>query len=480
MSFIKSSRAWRVWARVTRLVSIFPLYLPVAVAHAVNAGTGSTNRGVTVAQTYAMNGGLSWQQPDQPPQPLIELGPAGPARAKLKVDDLVRRVLRENPGITAMRAAAEAAHARVESAGALDDPMLSYAAAPRTAGGPRQGLNQNVQISQKIPWPGTLRLRTRAAAANATSSDADIEDIRLRLAARARAVYAQWFYVHRALRINAENRVLLKRLHAVAEASYASGQSPQQDVLQAQVEQVRLRNQALELKRLQRTVQARINVLQNRAPDTPVAAPEDLPQVRALPGYASLRDTALSRYPKLQSLDARIDASQDRLALARKNRYPQFNLMAGYNSLWDAPVKRLVVGVSINIPFGANHSGEISAAQAHVRQAQAALIDVRSRLLGDLEQAYATAEQARTSIQLYREQLLPLARLNLQAAEADYSNGSGDFLKLITAERQYLAVKLELARTRADFYTQWASLDYRTGGALASQSMSAMAQDAKQ
>lgn len=378
----------------------------------------------------------------------------------------MQRVLQDNPGIETMRAAADAAHADIESAGALDDPMLSYAAAPRTAGGPRQGLNQNVQISQTLPWPGTLRLRTRAASANAASADADIQDLRLRLSARARAAYAQWFYVHRALRINAENQSLVKRLHGVAETSYASGQSPQQDVLQAQVEQVRLRNQALELERLQRTVQAQINALQNRAADTPVAEPEGLPKARALPRYASLRDAALSRYPKLQSLDALIDASEDRLELARKNRYPHFKLMAGYNSLWDAPDKRLVIGVSINLPFGANHSGEISTARARVRQAQAALVDARSRLLGDLDQAYVTVEQARSSIQLYREQLLPLARLNLQAAEADYSNGTGDFLKLITAERQYLAVQLELARTRADFYTQWASLDYQTGGAL--------------
>jgi cobalt-zinc-cadmium efflux system outer membrane protein len=62
--------------------------------------------------------------------------------------------------------------------------------------------------------------------------------------------------------------------------------------------------------------------------------------------------------------------------------------------------------------------------------------------------------------------LLPLTKLNMQAAEADYSSGSGDFLKLITAEQQHLMAELEVARARADFFTQWASLNYQTGGGL--------------
>jgi len=67
-----------------------------------------------------------------------------------------------------------------------------------------------------------------------------------------------------------------------------------------------------------------------------------------------------------------------------------------------------------------------------------------------------------------------LTRLNMQAAEADYSSGSGDFLKLITAEQQYLMAELEVARARADLFTQWASLNYQTGGGLSPLSAATM------
>ncbi len=382
--------------------------------------------------------------------------------------ELVESVLRLNQGLTAMRAAVDAAQAQVEVAGALDDPMLSYMAAPNTFGYPGQGLNQNVQISQTFPWPGTLDLRSEAAEAEADSTAQQLADLRLQLAAQARAAYAEWYYVSRALGINAQNQKLVGRLRKVAGTAYAAGQASQQDVLQAEVEQTRLKNQALELKRRRREVRAKINALLNRAARSPVSPPGNLPRPQHLPAVATLQDMALNNYPALKSLDAQIEAGRDRVDLAEKGNYPNFKVMAGYNSLWDAPAKRLVIGASINIPFGGNHEGKIDAAHAKLRQSRAKLANARSQLLSDLEQSYAAFTQDGSTIHLYTDKLLPLANQNLAAAEADYRSGvsGSDFLNLITAEQQLLMAKLELARARADRFTQYAALNYQTGGAL--------------
>ena len=65
--------------------------------------------------------------------------------------ELVDQVIAANPGLASLRAAAEAATYRIDPAGSLDDPMLSYATAPRTVDSGR--LNQRVEFSQRIPWP---------------------------------------------------------------------------------------------------------------------------------------------------------------------------------------------------------------------------------------------------------------------------------------------------------------------------------------
>ena len=75
-------------------------------------------------------------------------------------------------------------------------------------------------------------------------------------------------------------------------------------------------------------------------------------------------------------------------------------------------------------------------------------------------------KQARASLALYKSHLVPLSKLSLKTAEADYGAGTGDFHKLINAEEQLLLVKLERVRTRADLYTRLAALDYETGGAI--------------
>jgi len=66
----------------------------------------------------------------------------------LTAEQLVAAVLTRNPGLQGLAAAAEAADYRITPAGALDDPMLTYAGAPKTAGGPR-GFQERVELSHK-------------------------------------------------------------------------------------------------------------------------------------------------------------------------------------------------------------------------------------------------------------------------------------------------------------------------------------------
>jgi len=393
--------------------------------------------------------------------------PASPpaATAVLTAPALVAAVLNASPSLAASRAAARAAHADAGSAGALEDPVLTWGLAPNTVGARNIGTRQQVQLSQAFPWPGTLSLRTKTARDEADAADFGYADRRLRLAEQARAAYATWFYVHRALAINTENRTLVMHLRKVAETEYAAGQAPEQDVLAAEVELTRLDNQRLELASRLRGVQAQINALLDRDPRTPLAAPAALPESTTLPPQTQLESLSLTTHPALQSLGASARAAGERVGLAEKAGYPSFRIFAGYNGAMDPAPKRLVVGVGLSIPlYRGKYRSEVHAAEARRDASEAALEQARAEWLGELETARAAVEQAQHSVALYTGRLLPLARQNLAAAESDYRNGSGDFTKLITAERQYLLAQLELARNRADYFTQLAALDYRAGG----------------
>ncbi len=194
----------------------------------------------------------------------------------LTAEQLVAAVMIRNPGLQGLAAAAEAANYRIAPAGALDDPMLTYAGAPKTAGGPR-GFQERVELSQSLPWPGKRGLREDAARARAEGREQSLADGRLALMAAAKRLFAEWAYIHRTLKIKHAHRDLLTELRRVAETQYTVGRGRQQDVLQAEVEAARIEADIVTHQRRRSEVQAMINGLLNRPPQSPLPPPASLP-----------------------------------------------------------------------------------------------------------------------------------------------------------------------------------------------------------
>lgn len=379
---------------------------------------------------------------------------------RLTVDALVTAVLAENPRLHATQAAAEAASYRIEPAGALDDPMLSYTAAPRAS-------DQNIEFMQRLPWPGTLKAREAAAEREAAAAGWAVDTGELALAAAAKSAYAEWYFVARALEIHHTVQGLVGELITTAETRYAAGRATKQDVLQAEVERTDLANQELELRRAQTVALAGINALLNRPPETPLPPAAPIEVTTPVPEAAAVEQLALDRHPELKRLDAEIQGAENRVTLARKAFLPDFQFRAGYNTLWDEPDKRSVLGVSISLPFGrGKREAELDRAQAEVRRAEWMLTDRRAQLLADLTRARAEVAESVASIRLYEDELVPLADEYLSAAVADYQSGTGAFLNVVTAEQRSLRTELALERARADYLRRLGELEALAGDEL--------------
>lgn len=403
----------------------------------------------------------------------VSLNAAEPGSTELKehvylsADRLVAMVLQENPGIAELSAAAEVADFRVEPAGSLDDPVFSYAFAPRTFGREGQGLNQKIELSQSIPWPGTLAAREQAARSLASAANESVDELRLHVAARARIAYAEWYFTHRALEIHESTHDLLDELHSVVETRYAAGRALQQDVLQVELEQLHLRRHGLMLTQQKDAARAQINSLLNRSPDAQVPEPGSVSIPKSVAPLEILQNYALRKHPELRGLDAQIASYEAHVTVAEKALLPDLRFTAGYNSLWDEADKRPIVGISINVPFDrSKRKAEVSRARAEVRRTQSRLANQRAQLLGELARAHAEVIESIESVQLYKNSLLPLAGEFLDAALTDYRSGAGDFLSVISAEQHKLAAAEELERNRADYIRRSAELERWTGTTL--------------
>jgi len=374
-------------------------------------------------------------------------------------------VLAHNASVEALRQAAVAAVAQIRPAGSLEDPRLSVSAAPRTFGS-AIGPSGDVEVSQALPWWGTLDARKQVARAEAEAATHDLDALRLRLAALARGAFSDWVFVYRALEINTANQAVLAQLRNIARVRYTTGQAPQEDVLQADVQRTLLKQQRLQWERQRTVVQARMNGLLNRSPQEAIPQPAELPAMVNLPAEELLAQRALD-HPQLEQLQAQREAAEAQERLADKERYPKFGLSAGYNNMWSDPAQRPIVGLSFTVPIDqGKYRASVDAARARARRSASTLEDQRASMLADLAADYASVQEAAQSLALYRDELVPLARDALEVARTDYGSGRGDFLNVLTAEQRRLDIEIGLARTQAEYFQRLAELEQVSGGGL--------------
>src|SRR5262249_55170842 len=149
-------------------------------------------------------------------------GPASPfdGQSELFVDALVRQVLARNPSLEQMIAAWQAASARYPQVTSLEDPMFAGTIGPGTIAPDDRGVEfaWRLEVSQKLPFPGKLKLRGESAMAEASAAGRDVDDMRLQLAESARSAFYDYFLADRATVVNKDSLELLRRLRENAQS----------------------------------------------------------------------------------------------------------------------------------------------------------------------------------------------------------------------------------------------------------------------
>ncbi|MDA1371015.1 MAG: TolC family protein [Proteobacteria bacterium] len=398
----------------------------------------------------------------------------------LGVDWLVNEVVSLNVGLTAEQLRAKAKKQLISSAGALEDPRVTYSVAPFSIGdhipsnfGNALGIRQTFQLSQSVPWPGKRSLRTDQMQATAEVAQFSVEQLRLNLVNQSRLLWAQWWYVNEALAANAEHMRLSAELRVVAETQYANGIGLQQDVLQVQAREVELQHQQIVLIQERRRLQAQINHLLNQEPTTVLGPPLGEPVIPELPGREVLERWLLESHPGLLSLEAETNVARLNLRLTEKEDYPDVQFNLGYNELWDASSQRLQVGVSLNIPldFGKRTSRK-AAAEYEYSSKRLDIVNKRSQLMSELESQLSRFDQTLHGVQLIEAELVSNLRQNVNATLANYQSGGGNFYSLIEAQAQLLDMELLLSSSYAEQFITISEINRLSGGQLWPQGVS--------
>lgn len=447
------------WGVVTGCAPLASHHVPPAPVH-VSSLTPTPRPAPATPST-----GIQQAQAVEAPKPL-------PFTGALTPEGVIEQVLTRNPTIAQMAAAVQMAAARYPQVTSLDDPSFSSWVAPASLGSNKVNDSARFEISQKFPFPGKRGLRGEAAQAQTVAAGYDLEDTKLQLIESTKTAYADYYLAERALEVNTEGLKLLEEFKRNAETRYQTGQVPQQDVLQADVEIGRQRESRLGIERAKTVAVARLNTLMNLPPESPLPPPaKELKKPELLPGVQELREVAISRRPDLQALKARIAADTAQLTLAHREYYPDVEAMAAYDSFWQAADEqqrlRPQVGLRMNLPIRlGRREGAVSEAEGQLMQRRATLAQQQNQIAFDIQQAHAQVRESEQAVKLYAETILPSARENVKSAQTAYVTGRIPFLTLIEAQRSLVELRDRAFLAGADYERRLATLERVIGGPI--------------
>ena len=392
--------------------------------------------------------------------------------ARLAVADVVAEALRSNPEIAAAVQRADAARHRPIQERSLPDPMLSAGWVSNGNPLPGAGLgteptsNIGVMVSQEIPYPGKRGLRAAVATRDADAELQNVETVRLSVASRVKQSYYGLAYAYAAGEVLERNRALLATLLKVSEGRYAVGHAAQQDVIKAQTQLSILELQQQRIDRQRRTREGELNALLGRAPDAAVGRPEDLLLTPFTGTLDALVDSARTNAPTLRRDEILIQRSQTAIDAARKEYRPDFTLSGGYGYMGSMPAM-YEFRVGITIPLQRDRRAAAVAEQvSSLGAARSTYESTRLSLQGRLQEDFQTASTSSRLALLYRDTVLPQARLALESSMASYQTGAVDFLSVLTNFGTVLEYEMTYYDELTEFHLAASRLEEMTGTAL--------------
>ncbi len=385
---------------------------------------------------------------------------------ELPLDLLISVVQSRNPSVQAAQAAWSAAANRYPQVVALDDPMLETMTAPASlsANSPIQS-SYSIGLTQKVPWHGKRALRGEMALWEANAAAWDASEVQLRLGLAASLAYYDYYLTQREREINRTNLSALEDIRSAAKSKYEANLVSAQDLSLADLELAKLQQRDLELTQMQRVAVARINTLLHRRPNHPLPTTPPALEVRAETlDVVSLQSFALQHRPELAALSSRMQAEQNAMALACKEYYPDFELLARYDSFWTDIEQRGIIGLNMNLPVNRDkRAAAVNEAIFRLSRLHAEYAQMADSIREDIETNAARVEQSHGVARLYEERVLPAAEISLNDARAAYIAGSLDFQRLLLARRQLADEQLGYQRALADYHRNLAQLARAVG-----------------
>ena len=354
------------------------------------------------------------------------------------LEGLVAEALHENPDTKVADASVEAAGFRIVPAKTLPDPFLSLNYqndGKQFSLGEKDMTFLGATFSQPLPWPGKLRLAGEIAGGEAKQVESAVRGrTRRSVEARVRRAFYEWKLARALVQLTEERRSASREIEAIVRERYSAGLAVQQDLLRAQVEVLRLDEDAAVRSAAVAARLADLDRAVGRPQDSPIEDPKPLELDASVPDLSRILEAVRAEHPELAAGEAAIQANRLRVDLAKKNLRPDFVASAGpmYRGGLE-PMWQVGLGISLPIFSDSRQRNQVREAEANLRAGQAELLSAGQELELRTRERYEALQGVVRGAQIYRDGVIPVDQLSLESAMASYRTGRVPFVTVLEA-----------------------------------------------
>ncbi|KVL00688.1 TolC family protein [Burkholderia territorii] len=418
----------------------------------------------TAAAVHAQPPEVAAPVPASPPTAAGAALPSdAPSFSSLTLSDALAAAARNNPALRGARADVDASAGALMQAGVRPNPEVSLL----QEGFSRAERTSTALINQTIELGGKRRARVDVASYGREAANASLDEQGAAVRADVIAAFYGLLAAQRQLQVTEESAAIAARSAELAGRRAQAGKVSPVEATKAQVAAAGVRIEVTTARGRVDVAREKLNAVMGEARGDRCVALGDLETVPAVEPLSALTarldEAPLARVARAEMLRANASVS-----LERARRIPDVTVSAGVKRVTTGgvPDNQAVVGVSIPIPLFDTNRGALLEATHKAERASADLDRARMRLRLELAQAYANFDAAAQEARRLKTDILPGARLALDAMSRGYELGKFSFLDVLDAQRTLFQGQSQYVRALADAHAARADIGRLVGAPL--------------
>lgn len=377
--------------------------------------------------------------------------------------------LKNNPDIMASQASWQAEQARVLQTWALPplELELEYEGMP---GAFKFGQyeQRTVGLSQQMAFPITWWQQHQAAHYRMRAVHLSVyEATRLNISRDVYLAYDRVLADEQILHLTEKHVQLAKDFLERAKVRFDAGDTPQLDVLRAEVDFVRLQNKLTAVQSAVSVSRSNVNVLLGRLPHAPLILVDSLTYVPASFELNRLSDQALLHRHDFLATAQTLQSAKAKQRVSKLSFIPDVSFQIARQTAASPTgfLKSWRTGFAFELPLWAvfDQRGKIAEATFQCKRATAMQEQVRLRVLQEVDTAYHAFQSTKGRMMLMQERIRPTAEKAYIMAQRSYDEGKVSYLDFLGAQRDIIEIDIEYIENLFEYRSAQVQLFHAVG-----------------